>query len=96
MSGYRNYCRTISNGGRGAVMTVGFCGSGIVLTGGQKGAKISAAVDGQRVGDELVIGELVDRSTFFTLGDLENGEHILEITVYEGTLSVDSVQIIKE
>lgn len=96
MSSYRNYCRTISNGGRGAVMMVGFCGCGIVLTGGQKGAKISAAVDGQRIGEELVIGELVDRSAFFTLGDLANGEHVLEITVNEGRLSVDSVQIIKE
>lgn len=92
ISGFSNYKRTFSTGGAGAVMQFSFSGSGFALTGeNESPAKVSISIDNE----DSYINTFASGAREITLfrSGLENTSHDVSITVIEGSLTVDSIEI---
>ena len=95
MSSFKNYKRTISKGAEGAYFTVDFEGTGIILTGEQKGdTVVSIEVDGKTVNKEYAVSKTGNRQSFLLINGLEQGSHTLKLTVVSGSCSVDAAQVL--
>ena len=95
MDSFKNYKRTISNGAEGAYFTVDFEGTGIILTGVQKGdTVVSIDVDGKTVNKEYAVSKIGNRQSFVLINGLEQGKHTLKLTVVSGSCSVDAAQVL--
>lgn len=58
MDSFKNYKRTISHGAEGGYLTVDFEGTGIILTGAQKGdTVVSIELDGKTVNKEYAVSK---------------------------------------
>ena len=92
---FKNYKRTISHGAEGAYFTVDFEGTGIILTGVQKGdTVVSIEVDGKTVNKEYAVSKISNRQSFLLINGLEQGKHTLKLTVVSGNCSVDAAQVL--
>ena len=95
MDSFKNYKRTISTGAEGAYLTVDFEGTGIILTGVQKGdTVVSIDVDGKTVNKEYAVSKISNRQSFLLINGLEQGKHTLKLTVVSGSCSVDAAQVL--
>lgn len=95
MDSFKNYKRTISTGAEGAYLTVDFEGTGIILTGVQKGDMVvSIDVDGKTVNKEYAVSKISNRQSFLLINGLEQGKHTLKLTVVSGSCSVDAAQVL--
>ena len=95
MDSFKNYKRTISNGAEGAYFTVDFEGTGIILTGVQKGdTVVRIDVDGKTVNKEYAVSKIGNRQSFVLINGLEQGKHTLKLTVVSGSCSVDAAQVL--
>lgn len=95
MDSFKNYKRTISHGAEGAYFTVDFEGTGIILTGVQKGdTVVSIEVDGKTVNKEYAVSKISNRQSFLLINGLEQGKHTLKLTVVSGNCSVDAAQVL--
>ena len=95
MDSFKNYKRTISHGAEGAYFTVDFEGTGIILTGVQKGdTVVSIEVDGKTVNKEYAVSKISNRQSFLLINGLEQGKHTLKLTVVSGSCSVDAAQVL--
>ena len=95
MDSFKNYKRTISTGAEGAYLTVDFEGTGIILTGVQKGdTVVSIEVDGKTVNKEYAVSKISNRQSFVLINGLEQGSHTLKLTVVSGSCSVDAAQVL--
>lgn len=95
MDSFKNYKRTISHGAEGAYFTVDFEGTGIILTGVQKGDTfVSIEVDGKTVNKEYAVSKISNRQSFLLINGLEQGSHTLKLTVVSGNCSVDAAQVL--
>ena len=95
MDSFKNYKRTISNGTEGAYFAADFEGTGIILTGVQKGdTVVSVEVDGKTVNKEYAVSKIYNRQSFLLINGLEQGSHTLKLTVVSGSCSVDAAQVL--
>lgn len=95
MDSFKNYKRTISHGAEGAYFTVDFEGTGIILTGVQKGdTVVSIEVDGKTVNKKYAVSKISNRQSFLLINSLEQGKHTLKLTVVSGNCSVDAAQVL--
>lgn len=92
MSSFKNYKRTLSTGKTGCSFTVEFDGTGIALTGEVNESVLNYSIDGGEV-QEYMVTKAGTREVNFLLGGLKNGRHRLEITVTDGTYSIDGAEI---
>lgn len=95
MDSFKNYKRTISHGTEGGYLTVDFEGTGIILTGVQKGdTVVSIDVDGKTVNKKYAVSKISNRQSFLLINGLEQGKHTLKLTVVSGSCSVDAAQVL--
>ena len=95
MDSFKNYKRTISHGAEGAYFTVDFEGTGIILTGVQKGdTVVRIDVDGKTVNKEYAVSKISNRQSFLLINGLEQGSHTLKLTVVSGSCFVDAAQVL--
>ena len=95
MDSFKNYKRTISHGVEGAYFTVDFEGTGIILTGVQKGdTVVRIEVDGKTVNKKYAVSKISNRQSFLLINGLEQGSHTLKLTVVSGNCSVDASQVL--
>lgn len=95
MDSFKNYKRTISHGTEGGYLTVDFEGTGIILTGAQKGdTVVSIDVDGKTVNKKYAVSKISNRQSFLLINGLEQGKHTLKLTVLSGSCSVDAAQVL--
>ena len=95
MDSFKNYKRTISHGAEGGYLTVDFEGTGIILTGVQKGdTVVSIDVDGKTVNKKYAVSKISNRQSFLLINGLEQGKHTLKLTVVSGSCSVDAAQVL--
>lgn len=95
MDSFKNYKRTISHGAEGGYLTVDFEGTGIILTGAQKGdTVVSIELDGKTVNKEYAVSKISNRQSFLLINGLEQGSHTLKLTVVSGSCSVDAAQVL--
>ena len=79
----------------GGYLTVDFEGTGIILTGAQKGdTVVSIEVDGKTVNKEYAVSKICNRQSFVLINGLEQGKHTLKLTVVSGSCSVDAAQVL--
>ncbi len=92
LSGFCHYKRTISTGEKGCKLTVSFEGTFISLLGEQKEqAEIEYRIDGGKP-KKYIVPACEAREVNFFLDGLKNNKHTLEITVKDGSYSVDSAE----
>lgn len=95
MDSFKNYKRTISHGAEGGYLIVDFEGTGIILTGVQKGdTVVSIDVDGKTVNKKYAVSKISNRQSFLLINGLEQGKHTLKLTVVSGSCSVDAAQVL--
>lgn len=95
MDSFKNYRRTISHGAEGGYLIVDFEGTGIILTGVQKGdTVVSIDVDGKTVNKKYAVSKISNRQSFLLINGLEQGKHTLKLTVVSGSCSVDAAQVL--
>lgn len=94
MDGFRSYKRTLSRGTKGACVCISFSGSAILLTGPQEdGCIVSVSLDGESIESSLSLIKTEERQVLYSLTNLCNSEHLLEIKVLKGTLALDEAQV---
>ncbi len=95
MDSFKNYKRTASTGGAGTSFTVDFDGTGIVLVGAESGdAVIDTELDGNAAETGYTVPKTTNRQSFYNIYGLENGHHTLKVTVKEGSVMLDSAEIL--
>ncbi len=92
LSGFCHYKRTISTGEKGCKLTLNFHGEAVALLGEQKeNAKISYSIDGGKpLSYDIPVAEAREINLF--IDGLSNSRHTLEVTVTDGSYSVDSAE----
>lgn len=94
MSGYGDYKRTVSIGQKDAGVRFSFNGSSFGIFGESRyEAVIALKLDGKRVWKSKKVKKSDKRELFCFISGLEKAEHIAEITVLEGELTVDGGEI---
>ena len=93
MGSFKNYKRTISEGGEGASMKISFRGKGFALCGTAKDAALSVKINGEIVDDDIAIPNSSFREIFYHNFALEDREHEAEITVRDGIIGVDALEV---
>lgn len=93
---YRNFKRTLSKGKAGDSAEIVFFGTGIILTGVQeKKSSINIEIDAERIFKGYDVPIIGYRRSFYVIGNLPYGNHILKIFINSGELAIDSAQIIQ-
>ena len=95
MDSFKNYKRTVSTSKPGASLTVEFDGTGIILVGAEKeGTVIDTELDETAKDTGYAVPKTANRQSFYNIYGLENGHHTLTVTVREGSLALDSAEIL--
>ncbi len=94
MDSFKNYKRTASTGEAGVSFTVEFDGTGILLTGVESGsAVIDTELDGTAKDTAYNVPKTSNRQAFYSIYGLESGHHTLKVMITEGTVTLDSAEI---
>ncbi|MGN0688260.1 MAG: glycosyl hydrolase family 59 [Oscillospiraceae bacterium] len=93
---FNNYKRTSATGNDGACAEVSFIGTGMALLGEniQDGA-VTVEIDGRTVAENLDIPRSDNREVFWSVSGLKRGEHTARITVASGTITLDSIEVMR-
>ena len=95
MDSFKNYKRTASTGKAGALFTVEFDGTGILLTGVENGsAVIDTELDGTAKDTAYNVPKTSNRQAFYAVYGLAAGHHTLKVTITEGSVMLDAAEII--
>lgn len=94
MGSFKNYKRTISEGGKGAKLNIKLKGKGFAVTGIASDSAIAIAIDGKVIDGNFTIPNTSFREVMYYNFGLENGEHEVEITVKKGSFSVDALEVV--
>ncbi|MBR6337466.1 MAG: glycosyl hydrolase family 59 [Ruminococcus sp.] len=94
MSSFSNFRRTASSGKEGSALTLKFKGTGFALTGdnGKNSAEVLVSIDG---GEEKTVSthQSSARGIVLDMHGLDDGEHTAVVTIKNGDMSVDAVEI---
>lgn len=91
---FRNYNRSLSRCGKGAVITFEFHGTGAAITGdATKDCRINLTVDGETREESLALPDTTNRESAYQIRGLSKGKHIAVIKVLEGTLGIDGLEV---
>ena len=95
MDSFRNYKRTSSTGEAGSSFTAEFDGTGIILVGVEsEGTVIDTILDGSVKDSGYAVPRTTNRQSFYNIYGLDNGHHTLTVTVKEGSLMLDSAEVL--
>ena len=94
MGSFKHYKRTVSEGGKGDKLVVNFRGKGIALCGTANDAILSIKLNGTNINDNFIAPDSSFREVFYHIFGLENQEHEIEITIKNGSLGVDAMEVI--
>lgn len=93
MGSFKNYKRTISEGGKGDKFIVNLKGEGFSLCGIANDAILSIKINGEIVDDDFAAPNSSFREVFYHISGLDNKEHEVEITIKDGSLGVDAMEV---
>lgn len=92
--GFRNYKRTVFSGAKGASVKFAFDGTGFAVTGfNESGSVLAVEIDGAQAEGGYSAPASGYRESPYSRFGLKNGKHTVTITVIEGTLSIDSLEV---
>lgn len=94
MGSFKNYKRTISEGGKGEKLIVKLNGKGFALTGIAQDTVFSIEIDGKVVNEGFNAINSSFREVIYHHYDLEEGEHEVQITVKSGVFGVDALEVV--
>jgi len=91
---FRSYKRTLFSCDAGARITFEFNGTGAALTGNTAGdCVVDVTVDGVLINEKLALKKSGDRESSYQLRNLKKERHIVTISVIEGVLSLDGLEV---
>ncbi len=95
MSSFNNYKRTISKGSTDCKAELSFKGKGVVFSGTNNiDTGIRITLDNVIIEERYTLPETNYREGFYSLLNLPDGEHKIEMTVLNGELTLDAADII--
>ena len=74
-------------------MVVNFRGKGIALCGTANDAILSIKLNGTNINGNFIAPDSSFREVFYHISGLENQEHEIEITIKNGSLGVDAMEV---
>lgn len=95
ISSFKSYKRTVFRGTQGASVTFEFDGTGFAITGNtKKDCVLSVTVDGEEIETAYAAPVSSFRESPYHKYGLENGRHTVTISVKEGKLSIDALEVV--